>query len=217
MWIKIWINNITFFECTICSVFYYSSIFETHVNVCSISISNNCRFYLTIHHTCFTKAWIKIWIGDFTFFKLIICPMFYYSPIFKTNIYIVTSAISNNSRFHTTVHHACFTKTVFCRNFYVWICNSAFFKLIILSMFHHSSVFKTDIYISGISISNNCGFHTTAHHACFAKSICFCCHKNPPKEHRIFYYSLPFIYVRIFQMLISYIQQKKRHQLLPVP
>ena len=179
----VWIGDFTFFKCTIRFMFHHRSIFKTDVNVHSVFILNNSSFHATVHHFGFTKTifsrGFNVWIGDFTFFKFSILSMFHQSPIFETHIDVFICIISNNSSFHATVHHSSFAKTVFCRNFHVWICNSAFFKQVIRLMFCYSSVFKTDINICSTSISNDCSFHATTHHFSFSKSICFYCHKLP--------------------------------------
>ena len=97
--------------------------------------------------------------------------MFHQSPIFETHIDVFICIISNNSSFHATVHHSSFAKTVFCRNFHVWICNSAFFKQVIRLMFCYSSVFKTDINIFSTSVSNNSSLHFALHLPCFTKAV----------------------------------------------
>ena len=173
---SVWMSYITFFECVIRFVFYHSPVFKTDINVICIFISNNSSLHSTVHHSNFTKTrGFNIWIGNTTFFKFLISSAFGNCPIFKTNINICILPISNDSSFHSTVHHTGFAKAGFGSS--TWMSYSTFFKFAILFMFHHSSVFKTDIYISGIPISNNCGFHTAIHHSGFTKSICFCCHK----------------------------------------
>ena len=191
-------------------MFYDSSIFKTNIYIVASTISNDSSFHAAVHHACFAKAGLgksfNVWIGDFTLFKCIIRLMFYYSPIFETNIYIGASTISNNCGFHSTVHHMCFAKTSFGKSFNVWIGYSTFFKCLIRFMFYYSPIFETNIYIVASTISNNSSFYTTIHHSGFAKSICFCCHKLS----LIFMYLfLPFIYVRISQILIISIQLKK--------
>ena len=167
---------------------YYFSIFKTNIYIVISPISNNSSFHSTVHHTSFTKTVFcgsfDVLIGNFAFFKLVILPMYCHSPIFETNIDVVTSTVSNNSSFHTTIHHSSFAKAVFGRNFGVWMSNVTFFKWTIRFMFCYFSIFKTNIYIITSTISNNCSFHSAVHHSCFAKtdfakSIYFCCHKLP--------------------------------------
>ena len=156
-------------------MFYHSPIFETHVNICSASISNNCSFRSAVHHSGFTKTIFcrnfSVLIGNITFFKCTIRFMFHHRSIFKTDINIFISTISNNSRFHSAVHYPGFTKTIFCRSFNVCIGNFTSFKRSIHFMFCHSSIFKTDIYIVASTISNNSSFHSTIHHSCFSKTV----------------------------------------------
>ena len=96
--------------------------------------------------------------------------MYCHGPIFKTNIYVFACIVSNDSCLHPAVHHSGFAKTVFCRGLHVWISDYTFFKLAILSMFYNSVIFKTNINISAISISNNGSFHTAIHHSSFSKT-----------------------------------------------
>ena len=154
-------------------MFYYFSIFKTHVNICSASISNNSSFHITTHHPGFAKTSFggSTWVSNSSFSKPIIFFAFGNCSIFKTDINIIISTISNDSSLHATIHHSGFAKTVFSRSFNVSIDNRTFFKLAILSMFYNSVIFKTNIYISGIPISNNSGCHPTFHHTSFPKTV----------------------------------------------
>ena len=186
-------------------MYYYFFIFKTNIYIITSTISNNSRFHTTVHHSGFTKTVFSrsfhVWIGYFAFFKLIILFMYYYFSIFKTDINIFSTSVSNNSSLHFALHLPCFTKAVFS----IWMGYITFFKRSIRFMFHHSPILEMHINICSTSISNDCSFHTTVHHACFANSIYFCYHKL----------SLAFcicsypIYVRISQILISSIQQKR--------
>ena len=162
---------------------HYGSIFEMNINVYILPISNNSSFHATIHHSGFTKTifcrGFNVWIGDFTFFKISIYPMLYNSPIFKTYVNVTCIVISNNCGFHSAIHHLSFTKTGFDRNVCILMCNIPFFECSICFMFYYFSIFKTNINVICIFISNNSRFHTTIHHSGFAKSIYFCCHKLP--------------------------------------
>ena len=95
-------------------MYCHSLIFKTNINIFIVFISNNRSFHTTIHHPNFTKTGsFHVWIGDSTFFKFAIIFMFCHSSIFKTNINIFVCIISNNSSFHTTIHHTSFTKSIF--------------------------------------------------------------------------------------------------------
>ena len=166
---NVWIDYFAFFKLAIRPMLYYSPVFKTDIDVCTVFISNNSRFHTTIHHSSFTKAVFSIWMSNISIFKVSIHLMFYYGPIFKTYINISSVSVSNNSSLHSAFHHPCFAKT----RIKVWIGNFTFFKFSILFMLYYKTVFKTNIYISGIPISNNSSFHTTVHHACFAKTGSF--------------------------------------------
>ena len=52
----VWIGDSTFFKFAIIFMFCHSSIFKTNINIFVCIISNNCRFYSTVHHSDFAKS-----------------------------------------------------------------------------------------------------------------------------------------------------------------
>ena len=158
---KIRVSNFTYFKTIIRFMTNNSTIFKLNINIFTISISNNSH-QLSIISSIYFSYFSKIRVSNFTFFKTIISFMSYNSAIFKLNINVFITSISNNSHqlsIISSIYFSYFSK--------IRVSNFAIFKTIISFMSYNSTVFKLNINVIRTSISNN------SHHLSIISSICF--------------------------------------------